>query len=165
MNVALYVDGEYLHSAAYHWGVEHGVKRAKADYQRLMSLAMDQDEGLAVVTVARIYLAPGDHSRTAGFVRRLKRMAYEVTLIERKQVSRDICAKIAADINQDVWEYEPDAVVIVTGNGLLAPLCRALAKRTKVMVVAFEGSLSTSLKESCTQVKHLTLDEIYDASK
>lgn len=164
MKVALYVDGEYLHSAAYHWGVQNGVRRAKADYQRIMSVAMEQDEGIGVVEVARIYLAPVDKNRVAGFVRRLKRMSYLVEVVERDQVSRDICTKMAADINQDVWEFEPDAFVIVTGNGLLSPLCRALSKRAKVTVVAFDGSLSQSLKDSCTQVRYITRDELYDAS-
>jgi hypothetical protein len=171
MSCILFVDAEYLSAAAYHYGAEAGLNRAKVDYLALR--ARYQPE------TAVAYIAPeaGDY---IAFQKFLTKSGYVVTKMPPANRSAAITAQMSTDINANVlsWAYpsavlndclaQPSSpsdrqVIIVTGNGSIAPLCRVLQTHCELTVLAFPGSVSRSLMQVGADT-HTLIEMLYESS-
>ena len=138
MSTVMYIDAEYLGAAAYHYGLDNGLKRAKVDY---LALKKQYSPEQAVV-----YVAPADGRRMA-FQKFLAGAGYIVQRMPNENHASGITAQMTTDINAHYLDHSPRRVVVVTGNGSIAPLCRVLQSHCELIVLGLPGSVSKSLHQ------------------
>ena len=112
MSTIIYIDTEYVSAAAYHYGMEKGLYRARMDY---LAIKKQYSPDRAVV-----YAAPKDGKRMA-FQKFLKSSGFIVKRLPNENHAAGITAQMTTDINTHYLEHSPRRVIIVTGNGNIAP--------------------------------------------
>ena len=137
MSTLMYVDAEYVSSAAFYWGSSHGLTRAKVDYRSLIEQFTP--------TLARAYVAPPSPDKFIAFTKFLGKCGFAVQRLAPENKSAAITSQMSIDANADYLGMKPDRVVIVSGNGSLAPLCRVLHEHCELILLAFPDSVSNSL--------------------
>ena len=149
MSVAMYIDGEYLGASAYHYGNEHGLTRAKVDYLALYKHFNPNE--------ATVYIAPDRRQgNQIAFAKFLAKCGYSVKQLPPENRSANITAQLVTDVHANFLGRAPRQVVIVTGHGNVAPMCRVLVSRCDLKVLAFPGSASRALTEVGVDTELLT---------
>ena len=155
MNTLMYVDAEYVSSAAFYWGTSQGLSRAKVDYKALIERFEP--------TLARAYVAPPSPDKFIAFTKFLGKCGFAVQRLGPENKSAAITSQMAVDVNADYLGMKPDRVVIVSGNGSLAPLCRVLNEHCDLTLLAFPDSVSNSLLSIGADTECLR-SMVYDAA-
>ncbi len=133
------------------------IYNAKLSYDRLMNIAL---RGRALAR-AIAYVVQREGAEQSGFLEILRSCGFEIKILkisDRGESTRRIDWNVGIALDALAMSEKVDVISLVSGEGSLAPLIRALRSRgTRVEVIAFPESTTEEMRESADEF--VSLDE------
>lgn len=175
MKVGVYIDAQSIYAATWKLGQRYQLQSAKPDYETILGEALAAlDEKLGVETdlvISQIYTV--SRSKASAFKHAMSRIGFTVkshtlhqgppcAACERRVDSFEWDTTIAVDVLTATLAGDIDAVALVTGDAVFAPLAEALHDNAVPFVfMGYAGSTSPKLRN----IVHLSRRCMYRESQ